>query len=664
MAKMILMRAIGLFAAVCLVLPILNIKTAADYDYVFDVDPLHISTILSAEEYTGETFYLSGVYTEPNLQLYIYYDNMGVVWDGIEAENTAVELCATGIPTTPESVHDGLNFAMSSGSIESLRVVNSFYFGDNCTIEINGNARIMGNVTIIEDGWDVDIATDSIIIGGNAYIGGNLIINSGAPHVSIEDHAVIAGEILGDPSGYTDTSTPPPDPEPDPVTPPPTTPDPPPSKPSYSSSSSSSSSSQPVKPVVGDVVEVETAPVLTSETAPPEYVPPKVVITDDTPVVIDGEEYAGTVKIDSVDSDKPQEIPKEVIINGESYAVGETVYIVGVDEKKVEANADTGFSYVFTAVENSDKPVKFAAKGLPDGLEISEDGVITTKTLPAPVGTFTIEITADNGAVTHTYEMTIEIKEGGLTDEELLAALTANDNPDLLTEPQEDVHQMWVNEELSVHYEPDIDDFYALFLDGQLLTPEEDYRLEEGSTVIILTEQTIAPLPNGDHVVTTMFHENNEVGLDTVINDVGSSSFVFRFGDENKNAKRVNISGDGVTGSVSFDDKNTEEQPLTTLSANTEEIETRAENLANATGNEIIAAFETKQQGGFGGKTATFAVSAKSLNLSLKNGTAVYVAVYDSKSGKTYQNKGEIKDGMIVFQTKHSGVFMIALKKF
>jgi hypothetical protein len=50
--------------------------------------------------------------------------------------------------------------------------------------------------------------------------------------------------------------------------------------------------------------------------------------------------------------------------------------------------------------------------------------------------------------------------------------------------------------------------------------------------------------------------------------------------------------------------------------------------------------------------------------LKLKNGTAVYVAVYDSTTGKTYQNKGEVKDGMIVFRTKHSGVFMVALEKF
>jgi hypothetical protein len=168
-----------------------------------------------------------------------------------------------------------------------------------------------------------------------------------------------------------------------------------------------------------------------------------------------------------------------------------------------------------------------------------------------------------------------------------------------------------------------------------------------------------------------MFHQNTDVGMDTVINDVGSSSYVFRFGDEKTSGKRVNIGGDGVTGSVTFDDTASKEEPITAISANSEAIQKRAANLSNATGREIIAAFETKQHGGFGGtstapagRVATFAVSVKSLNLSLKNGTAVYVAVYDSTTGKTYQNKGEVKDGMIVFRTVHSGVFMVALEKF
>jgi hypothetical protein len=643
MAKKIFKRVIGIFAAVCLVLPILNIKIFAE-DYEFGVDLRDLRDMTNNTDYSAVPIYLTGVHSDTWLQLWFEAEAINVTWQSTVADNADVQIFASA--STQNGPFDNLNFLMTGGTMKSFEVSASFFQGDYCTITIGGNAHILGDLTIADGAF-----------------------------VTIQDNAIIDGEIIAAEVSYVDNRTPP---APEPVIPPPpSTPEP---TPDYSSPSySGPATPEIVKPVVGEVLQVESVPVLTSEIPPETYVPPKVVIADDTPVVIDGEEYSGTVKIAGVDSDKPQEIPKEVIIDGERYAVGETVYIVGTEEKKVEANADTGFSYVFTAVENSDAPVKFSAEGLPEGLLISEDGVITTKTLPAPVGTFTIKITADNGADTHTYEMTIEIKEGGLSDEELLAALTANDNPELAPQvlslpgdeaedetgsSDSDIPTLWTNGEVKLHYEPEIDDFYAIFLDGQLLTPEEDYRLEEGSTVIILTEQTISPLPNGDHVVTTMFHENSEVGLDTVINDVGSSSFVFRFGDEKSDNKRINISGDGVEGSVSFDDKNTKDTPITTLSANTEAIETRAKNLSNATGREIIAAFETKQHGGFGGKTATFAVSAKSLNISLKNGKTVYVAVYDSKTGKTYQNKGEVKDGMIVFKTKHSGVFMIALEKF
>jgi hypothetical protein len=404
----------------------------------------------------------------------------------------------------------------------------------------------------------------------------------------------------------------------------------------------------------------------------PSFVRPTVEITDDKPFEQDGQTYYGIVDIVNVDTDKPQEIPKEVFIDGLRYLVGETIYIVAKKDLEIVGYAETGVSYVFPAVENVAREAAFSAEGLPEGVILSEGGVLSTEVLPLNPGSYEFTVTVDNGVDTNTIEVTLTIKSGYASDEELTADLTKNDKenaPAILEKDGEEkesdgVPGLWINADLTLHYDPDFEDFEKLFLDGKLLKLGEDYLVKNGSTVIILTEQTLAPLQNGDHVVTTMFHQDSEVGLDTVINDVGSSSFVFRFGDEKKDAKRVNISGDGVTGSVSFDDKGSEEQPLTALSANTEQIQARAANLSNATGNEIIAAFETKQTGGFGGKTATFAVSVKSLDLTLKNGTAVYIAVYDAKSGKTYQNKGSVKDGMIVFRTKHSGVFMISLEKY
>jgi hypothetical protein len=629
-------KALAVLTALLIIVPISMVKVSAilyinDIEYTVGIQEdmereLHSKQLTTVtitgesddEEYVQFDYFMGGGQTivwtarTPNVSLYISS------YDSNSFEMTAGELNSlllTGFDNSSATIS-------GSAKIEYLEIFN----GETIDLTINGNAEI-GTLNLTGE-------FNSVYLGPNVRVG--TIENPNG--LAITDERV-------EPPPEDTTGTPPAD------------------------TTANLSSPAPSAPAKKPDEKLKAAVLDTSLTTQEGYTIPEVEITEDKPFEKGGTKYYGTVDIVNVDSDKPQEIPSEVFINGKRYLVGETVYIVGEEEKKIEATADTGFSYVFTAVENVDKPVKFTVEGLPDGLEMSEDGIITTTTLPAPVGTFEITVTADNGADTNVYTMTIEIKNE-MTDEQLLKSLTENDIPELLTEPQKDVHRMWVNEELSIHYEPDIDDFYAVFLDGRLLTPEEDYRAEEGSTVIILTEQTIAPLPNGDHVVTTMFHQDSEVGLDTVINDVGSSSFVFRFGDEKSDKKRVNISGDGVLGSVTFDDKNTEETPITTISANTEAIEQRAKNLSNATGKEIIAAFETKQHGGFGGgaapagRIATFAVSVKSLDLSLKNGTAVYVAVYDSKTGKTYQNKGTVKDGMIVFKTKHSGVFMISLQKF
>jgi hypothetical protein len=727
MKRKLLINLIGFFAAVFIVVPFFGLNVFAGNIDISDGQYANADAILLAitadlnDPDSGNLTVVGNDYLNRKLTGNVTITlpvGKGLSW---QAQNETINLTINvqaghnsniGIQGNLKSLTlgDGVKNVYTSSTLTiSNDSGSAITLGSNCQLSLQESTSISLSSTgadlISSAGTGTTITIKQSATNLNLQPSGDYrIINAPSATVTIEGGADISeaeiAKILA--SNY-------PEPVPDP---PPTTtipdPEPTPEPDSSSSSSSSYSEPEPTKPSVGDVilaeevviiipeaeVKSETAGETASET--PVYVPPKIVVADTTPIVVDDKEYAGTVKVDSVNSDKPQGIPKEVVIGGESYLVGETVYIVGTEEKKVEATAETGFSYVFTAVENSDKPVKFSAEGLPDALEMTEDGVIVTKTLPIPAGEYTIKVTADNGADTNEYTMTIEIKEGGLTDEELIAALTANDSPDLTPEilslpgdelgdeigeeaaegeneegeegtegeSKSSVPTLWVNGDVSLHYTPETTEFFALFLDGKLLEKDVDYGIKEGSTVIILTEQTMTALPSGDHVVTTMFHQKTDVGLDTVINDVGSSSFVFRFGDEKTSGKRVNIGGDGVSGSVTFDDTKSKEEPITAISANTEAIEERAANLSNATGREIISAFETKQHGGFGGKTATFAISVKSLDLTLKNGTAVYVAVYDSTTDKTYQNKGEVKDGMIVFRTKHSGVFMVSLEKY
>jgi hypothetical protein len=697
MEKSILKRMIGLAAAVCIV-SVFAVINAAAYDV--DISQYADNALLQAAleqafiDYPNESIVVTGTDTSTR-NISVDLTTRTITWAAY-TPNTNLSYSFT---FSQDAIRRNVRF--SGATLQSLTLGDYVWMSGTSELTINctsGNAVTLGSQCyfIIDSNTVITAAAGNAIYAGantgtgidfaatpNTFTASGMLIDGTGTTVFLSYDTVVDESLINSSTIQRDPpsdTTPPDDSD--------TT------NPDNDMTDDSEPSSSNETPQVNETREVTNNSMTVMSdgfAAPAGYTPPTIEIKDNTQFEQDGKTYSGTVDIANVNNDKPQEIPKEVFIDGERFLVGDTVYIVGTEEKKVEAIADTGFTYVFTAVENSDAPVKFSATGLPEGLEISEDGVITTKTLPAPVGTFTIKVTADNGLDTHTYEMTIEIKEGGLSDEELLKALTANDNPDLTpqvlalpgeestegengenaenTESEEsesgrEIPTLWQNGDLKLHYTPETNDFFALFLDGKLLTPEVDYLIEEGSTVIILTEQTMTPLGGGDHVVTTMFNQNTDVGLDTVINDIGSSSFVFRFGDGETDGKRINIGGDGVMGSVTFDDTNIKEAPITTITANSEEITVRAANLSNATGIEIVAAFETRQQGGFGGKTATFAVSAKSLDLDLENGTVIYVAVYDPVSGKTYQNKGDVKDEMLVFKTRHSGVFMIALEKF
>jgi hypothetical protein len=616
------MRLVGIIAAVCLVVPLLAFPSGAvlsvDGTVTTDSDvaiqnAINAAANAAAVEAGGPGYItVTGDTTLITLAINLP-DGIVVNWEA-NMPNTELTINALG---------DYGFFSMSQGSLESL-IIGNFTNTQSNFVQISESAYVGPinntagvNVYAGPANYDPLESTGTIIQPGNDNAN--------------ELPTVLAASLAQEPSESEPAPTPPPEP--------------------------------------GDEKELTG----TQPGSPPGGFPGDLIIKviDNNPIEKDGKRYFGTVDIENYFSDKPLEIPKEVFINGRRYLVGDTIYIVGQKDLQIIGYTETGVSYVFPVVENTDDPVKFTAEDLPEGVVLSEDGVLSTESLPLVAGTYKIMVTADNGKDTHTIPVTIIIKEGYASDAELLGDLTLHDKedePEVLddnetADEENGILNLWINGELKLHYDPELEDFAGLFLDGKLLQEGKDYTTEEGSTVVVLTEQTMIPLTNGDHVVTTLFNQNSDVGMDTVINDVGSSSFVFRFGEKGSTGTRVNISGDGVKGSVTFDDS-TQKQPITTLSANTEAIQTRCANLSNATGNEIIAAFETKQSGGFGGKTATFAIDARSLGLTLKNGSAVYIAVYDSKTGKTYQNQGEVKDGVIIFKTKYSGVFMISREKY
>jgi hypothetical protein len=617
MIRKIRVRAISFFAIICLIVPLISFQTGAvaiPYPYVIDVGDYTDSNNLKndindtlAAAGAGATITIwgtNGTLTGAAVQISISANNQTIVW---QAQTPSVDVHVQTAADRP------FTFYMDDANVNRLQFEN-ITAGTDHYIEIGHGTHI-----------------------GILNIGNNCTVNVGHTVIIDDPQDAFGGlnefeeNVEEEPIDETED----PEPEPDPIE-------------------------------IGDEIKTSTP------AGKNEGGALIVTITDNEPFEEDGLKYAGKVDIKEFFTDTPKSIPKVVFIKGKRYLVGDVVYIVAKKDLEIVGYTKTGLAYIFPAVENVDNPVVFTASSLPEGLALTEDGILYTETLPLKRGITEITVTADNGVDTHEIKVKINIKPEYKNTLEFKTDLSQNDKedtPELLDEdgtkkPVGDVLNLWISGELRLHYDPELDDFETLFLDGRPLIEGTDYTTEEGSTVIVLTEQTMIPLASGDHVVTTMFHQNTDLGMDTVINDVGSSSFVFRFGDDKTSGKRVNIGGDGVTGSVTFDDTTAKEEPITTITANSEAIERRAANLSNATGREIIAAFETKQHGGFGGKTATFAISAQSLGLTLKNGTVVYVAVYDSKTGKTYQNKGEIKDGMIVFRTVHSGVFMVALEKF
>jgi hypothetical protein len=604
----------GFITAVCLFMVLGFVSAAVDVGQWSTTEDVETAILGELNNTAGATVIITGTNNTlgggGDIRIHPTANNQKIIWEA-ETADSNILLQGDYTNATP------LSFEMrGNASVTNLNIDPSVNQGPH-NITVGGNTVIIGQITLYT-GITVNLADSVQILDGITESGGTIIRISATP-------APVTP--LAEPEEPESPPTPP--------------------------------------PLPGEILKIlRPQPGDRPGQDPGEII---VKVIDNKHILEDDNVYYGTVEIENLFSDTPKAIPDEVFINGVRYRVRDSIYIVGERNLTIIGYTETGVSYVFTAVENTDDAVKFTAEGLPEGVLLSENGVLSTEFLPLAAGTFEFTVTVDNGKDTHSIPVTLIIKEGYGNDRELLEDISAHDKepaPQVLDGNGETdgILNLWINGILKLHYDPELEDFAGLFLDGKLLEAGVDYLTEEGSTVVVLTEQTMVPLTNGDHVVNAMFRQNSDVGLDTVINDVGSSSFVFRFGEKGSSGIRLNISGGGVEGSVTFD--GSDEEPLTTLSANTEAIKTRCANLSNATGNEIIAAFETKQSGGFGGKTATFAVSAKSLGLTLKDETAVYIAVYDSKTGKTYQNAGTVKDGMIIFKTKYSGVFMISKEKF
>jgi hypothetical protein len=71
-----------------------------------------------------------------------------------------------------------------------------------------------------------------------------------------------------------------------------------------------------------------------------------------------------------------------------------------------------------------------------------------------------------------------------------------------------------------------------------------------------------------------------------------------------------------------------------------------------------LGSFETAQKGGWG-DIATITISLEKLGFDLKDGTKLYVLIFDTKTKEWHQVEAEVIDGNIVIVTEYSGIFAI-----
>jgi hypothetical protein len=261
---------------------------------------------------------------------------------------------------------------MRGGTLDTLRIMGSGIGGvvETGEIYIDGDSTIRGN---FQNDTDVPM-----IINPNAVTGGRLVGSAGVGVIVselTESAAAPNGTSAAENSEITTISYVPSDPD---------------------------------EPIVrGNEFDISKQPVNDKNIG--ELI---VIISDDKPIFVDNQQYYGTVDIKSYYTDTPRAIPKEVFIRGSRYLVGDTIYIVANNDFAINGYAETGVSYVFEAVANTEDTAVFTAEGLPEGVVLSEDGILSAENLPIKGGVYNFTVTVDNGKDTYSTAVSLEIKDG------------------------------------------------------------------------------------------------------------------------------------------------------------------------------------------------------------------------------------------------------------
>jgi uncharacterized repeat protein (TIGR02543 family) len=103
-------------------------------------------------------------------------------------------------------------------------------------------------------------------------------------------------------------------------------------------------------------------------------------------------------------------------------------------------------------------------------------------------------------------------------------------------------------------------------------------------------------------------------------------------------------------------------QILTGISFDTGRVRECEDYVTRLIGAEVVGGFETAQKGGFGGP-ATVSVSLEKIGIKAVDGIEFYVMIYDSKTGKWYEDTAIVEGGNAVIDTERSGIFLVLMNR-
>jgi hypothetical protein len=351
MNRRFISKLISTIAAICLILPLFAVQVSA----VVSIDGVEIADLendLQNALNLGRNITVTGDSNDIlDISIFFARINQTIEW-AANTPGVTLTVQSNAVDTVNGGFTDNTTFRMTGGALSRL-YLDSFYSPSSA--DISGSANI-GSVSL--DGGSPSLSISDSAHIGTLTLGGEMMSLYIGPNVTIEDpienlEAILPDYIQDEREQIQNDNE-------------------------ETPAEEDAPESKPIK--TGDEIKTSTPAGKNSGGSL------TVTITDDEPFEEDGLKYAGKVDIKEFFTDTPKSIPDVVFINGKRYLVGDVVYIVAKKDLEIVGYTKTGLAYIFPAVENVEKTVVFTASNLPEGLALTEDGILYTEKLPLKRG--------------------------------------------------------------------------------------------------------------------------------------------------------------------------------------------------------------------------------------------------------------------------------------